>query len=869
MATVVLGTIGTSIGGPIGGFIGGTIGGYIDQRFLYPALFPPEPIKGPRMGELTMQTVDEGSPVTRCYGPAVKIPGQLIWVGDIIEIKREDEVGGKGGGGGGGGQKVISYEYFIDVACAACHGPIIEMTEIWGDAKRIWNENEQVSIASNQIGVVTWETYLPFGQVDQYFMRLTSPNGGPDLSQLQSGVNVITAGFTNAGNNGTRKCSSSKLNGDGSSQAELIDDNTAVTESAGASVTIDQALPKYDKGQVRQGFNIYLGDGTQTVDPKIEAAEGAGNVPAFRHIAYFVCKRLALAGFGQRIPNFRILVKADNAPKLVKDTIGEIIELSSLTSADYDVSEVDDTHELTGYALRGPVSPAVSLQTLMIAYDLVVSQSNGKLVFRDRFDQQVYDIDADLLSAHAPGENVPRLATISETPAIELPDEINVMYYDEEKDQDRGGARERRVITPTRNVQTIDLPLVLTGDQARAIAKRELWKAWTNKKALSFTLPQSQFTIEENDRLRLPISGVNYSVLVARVTQGNNGLLQVEATVEDAQVLEQVATTDPANPGDFGAYIPPVIELQIFDVSALTDANTTIAGYYVAVCARDINAVFVSALAYQSLDEGDNYQQIFPLNTEVVIGRTLTTIQPGAFGWFDSEQTLDVELFEGELNSREPIEVLNGMNRAIVGNEIIGFVDATLIAENTYRLSTLLRGLRGTEVNQDGVQSTNTGVRFVLLNSAGISFQPMSLNSVGTQRLFKALPYGEDDLDTVDPITVDLEGGTIKPWAPCQLAGSRDGSNNLTVTWVRRTRSIKRIFSTQQDALLERDERYDVYFPNAGFTPRLKQVEDATTVTYTAAEQTADGLTPGNPVDVQIWQLSDTIGRGRMAEATL
>ncbi len=794
----------------------------------------------------------------------------LLWVGDIIEVEREEEVGGKGGGGGSGGTKVVSYEYFVDVAVAVCHGEVEELTEIWGDSKRIWNEDAGTNITSDQISVETWRGGFLTGGTTKDYQRLKSPIGGPDLSTLVSGVNVTTSGFTNAGNNATRRCVDSKLNADGSSEANLRDiAGTAVTESAGASVTITQDPPKYDKGQVRDGFNIYLGDGTQTADPIIEADEGSGNVPGFRHIAYFVAKRLALANFGHRIPNFRILVEAQPSPKLVKDVIGEIIELSSLTSADYDVSDVDDSHELLGYAVRGPQTPKGVIPPLLIAYDLVVGESNGKLVFRDRFDQEIVDIDEDDLTAHEPGASVPRLVSVSETPGIELPDEINVSYINKDQDQDRGSARERRIVVPSRNVQRIELPIVLEAETAREIAKRELWKAWINKKTLSLTLPPSYFTIEENDRLRLTTQNVVYSILVTQVNQGNNGVIGLTAVVEDAQVLEQIASTDDLPAGDFGAYDPPVIELQIFDASALTDAHTTVAGYYVASCASDINAVFLSALVYQSLDDGANYQQVFQVNQEVVVGRTLTTLADGPHGWFDRVNTVDVELLHGTLESRAEIEVLNGMNRAIIGDEIIGFVDATLIAANQYRLSNLLRGLRGTEPDMGDPHNTETGVRFVLLNSPGIGFQPLSLSSVGTSREFKALPFGEEDLDTVDPSTFELIGGTILPWAPAHLLGSRDASNNLTVTWVRRTRSIKRLFSAEQDALLERRERYDVYFPNVGFTARLKQVEDVQTVTYTAAEQTADGLTPGNPVDVQIWQISDTIGRGRMAEATL
>ena len=42
----------------------------------------------------------------------------------------------------------------------------------------------------------------------------------------------------------------------------------------------------------------------QLPDPKIEAVEGAGMAPAYRGIAYVVIEDLALAPFGNRVPQF-------------------------------------------------------------------------------------------------------------------------------------------------------------------------------------------------------------------------------------------------------------------------------------------------------------------------------------------------------------------------------------------------------------------------------------------------------------------------------------------------------------------------------------------------------------------------------------
>ena len=51
-------------------------------------------------------------------------------------------------------------------------------------------------------------------------------------------------------------------------------------------------------------MRVYAGSSTQTPDPKMEAVEGAGQVPAYRGTAYVVFEDLELAAFGNRVPQF-------------------------------------------------------------------------------------------------------------------------------------------------------------------------------------------------------------------------------------------------------------------------------------------------------------------------------------------------------------------------------------------------------------------------------------------------------------------------------------------------------------------------------------------------------------------------------------
>jgi hypothetical protein len=64
---------------------------------------------------------------------------------------------------------------------------------------------------------------------------------------------------------------------------------------------------------------LYVGDEDQLPDPTIEAAEGAGNVPAHRGYAYVVFKDFELGDYGNRIPNlnFEIQVKGGADAPLV------------------------------------------------------------------------------------------------------------------------------------------------------------------------------------------------------------------------------------------------------------------------------------------------------------------------------------------------------------------------------------------------------------------------------------------------------------------------------------------------------------------------------------------------------------------------
>ena len=61
-------------------------------------------------------------------------------------------------------------------------------------------------------------------------------------------------------------------------------------------------------------MRVYTGSEAQGPDPKIEAIEGAGNVPAYRGTAYVVIEELDLTAYGNRIPVFNFEVFRPEQP---------------------------------------------------------------------------------------------------------------------------------------------------------------------------------------------------------------------------------------------------------------------------------------------------------------------------------------------------------------------------------------------------------------------------------------------------------------------------------------------------------------------------------------------------------------------------
>lgn len=822
MATIALAAGVSAAGGAgaIGGALGiGAIGGalavagagigaaYIDQRYVYPALFPSKDATAPRLGNQQLQTATEGAPVNYCLGPTNRMAGTVIWMSDLIETSHKEKVGGKGGGG----QSVKTYSYSAHVAIAVCEGPIMAFKKIWADGKLIYSDTVDISIIDDTISctVREIEAYIPVTggyktEVTMTVMTITSPDGGPDLSQFRSGKDVVVSGWANANNNGTFRCTKSILNDDGTSEAELLmamgEVFGAADEGAGASVTLEQDLNEVDDS-VADDITFHLGSSAQTADTLIDSLED--DVPGFRGIAYAVFNNLQLVDFGNRIPQFAFLIEAATAPKTVAASVGDLIERAGRSSGEYDAAGISGN--LRGMGISGPQSMRNALGPLMLAFDIVVNESAGVLTFKHRGDVDSDTVNADDLAAHEEGADVPRVASIVDGMGCDLPGEVDVQFMESTLDYLQGSQRERRIDISTNTIVRLNLPIVLTPGEARAIARRELWTPWANRQVIRISLPPSYLHYQENDKISVAIEGESYQILIKRIDRGANHLINIEGILEEVQTLTQ--GEDSESPIVFTPefYVPPELIFEFIDIAPFRSEEVLTPGFYHGACSFEPSVSWPGGTLYIS-DDDTNFAKLCTIPDETVIGETTTALEDANPGYWDLINTVTVVLKEGTLSSATESQVLNGANRALIGDEVIAFQTATLTDTRTYTLTNLIRGLRNTE---RFTANHNTRERFVLLTDGGLQFEPVGVAAIGRTKYFRAASRGAEvaNLNSFEKI---LQGNTIRPFAPCHVKGFRDATENLTIDWVRRSRAITRPFSEEAAPLLEEKEEYEI-----------------------------------------------------------
>jgi hypothetical protein len=458
------------------------------------------------------------------------------------------------------------------------------------------------------------------------------------------------------------------------------------------------------------------------------------------------------------------------------------------------------------------------------------------------------------------GDQVP--VTEMRRQEVELPLSCVVKYSSQALDYQQGTQQTRRVweAVDAGDPMSVELPLVLSDQQAKTLSSRLLYLSWIERNSYQFSLPPGALLYDPGDVLDIPVdSTTSARVLLTKVEIGAEGVVSCEAMGTDAQAYLPPAEL-PVVPIIPAQTIRPLQDtnLSYLDAPLLSDGDDSF-GFYFA--GDGSTAEWPGAEVYVGRTTAD-YEYAATLYAAAYTGVSGTTLPAHTSALVDRTNTLRVTFaYAVTLESVTELEMLGGANRAMLGSELLSFATATQVSANVWDLSILLRGQQGTE----WASSHAPGARFVLLDNVQSVEAPAS--GLGQTWYAKAVTVGQF-LDDVTAESMAVGGIRLKPLSPVHIEGVRDGSNDLAITWVRRARVDADWRDYVETPLDEPVESYSVDIMS-GSTVLRTIAASTPAAAYTAAQQTTDGITPGDPVTVMIYQISTRVGRGYPGEATL
>lgn len=726
----------------------------------------------------------------------------------------------------------------------------------------------------------SWGTMLPtVGMSIQFVVDPVNNQSEYGIITVFDGVNTITvdrdvgiwSGLVTTIYFTTRKLVLRPLDG----QSATMPEHTAKSQYDVPRIRLVNPVLRAD---IIDGIHIYRGLDTDEPDPTIEAVEGAGNVPAFRGRLWAMLTNFNKSEYGNRTPQFEAIVRRKSYEK-VGSVFSELFAQAGFYA--YEIDEELRDLPVWGYSVLGPQQLMSVLQPIYIAYDVLTQERGDVVAFFMRKNAEVWSVSQDDLGAISDGNgsDADQPLVVRDLGTDKLKTSLNLKFrdvnFDFQTSAEGYGLRHPGAEKDEENVGQIDLqPMVWDGYSAKARARELLWTAYRNATGIETTLPPSQIHLLENDAIDTvdPRSGKTYRARLTNVELGSNFGLSVAGVVDDITMPASGVAVH-GNPPALVTQAPPaLLDAHVLDIAAYSNDYLTAPGLFLCAASKT-GGYWRGASVFESTDNGTSYRMIGQLGQEHTVGETTTALATGPVGtWQNASLTVQLS-GEGILPFSVTREmVLAGYGWWLIGDEIIGASTVTLNLDGTYTLSDLLRGMRNTEADVGAHAIGERAVNLTFFAGTGLfRALPGGAQDVGSVRLYKFVSAGEA-LQDVDAVTVTVAGWNARPFSPMKVLGTRDGSNNLQLTWLARSRAIAALLPPGPIPSYEPADDYEIEVMVASAVVRLITVaclgRGTRQAVYSAALQTADGITPGNPVTVRVYQVG-AFGRSKATEVTV
>jgi len=513
------------------------------------------------------------------------------------------------------------------------------------------------------------------------------------------------------------------------------------------------------------GFRLHLGHDDQPLDPLIAAAEGPGQCPAYRGLAYAVFEDMALEEFGNRIPSltFEVIGSAEDV------ALGPLI--ADLTATG--VPEGDGS--VTGWSLPSE-SRRDAVQAIAAGFPVSLVEQDGKLrtIWRENALEPVSFIpESALLPRDASDMRAfERQRTAPPSGALAL------RYYDPERDYQPGLRRSGS--SGSGRAQQIDVPAVMTAARAQQRVEQLV-----------------QLGRDGLEQLHARVALFDPALQPGRIVtvEGVAGRWRVQHWQWRAEGIDLALVSQRTRPSPLAAGSDPgrsvntpdaaigATVLALFDLPSPMDRPMN--HPHIAIAVAGASAGWRGATVYTREADGSTGEPLDFLRVGATMGEVLVPPTHGTALLRDDRASITVRLVRDGplvLANADDDALASGANMAMVGAELLQFARVEPLGNRTFRLTGLLRGRGGTE---DCTGGHSAGEGFVLLNEALGLVDP---DRIGPGPDFRAAAQGRGDGAPVHAALAH-PGRAVRPLSPVHGRIERGEAGDLTIRWTRRSRS--------------------------------------------------------------------------------
>lgn len=473
----------------------------------------------------------------------------------------------------------------------------------------------------------------------------------------------------------------------------------------------------------------------------------------------------------------------------------------------FGIDESDlDTDELASEVINGIVyrnqQPIRgNLAPLQQGFFFDYFESDGMIKARLRRQRDVTAIIPNYeLSAREGGSDSTSRITITRTPELELPREVTVNYTSIELDYEQGSERATKDTTDATARITVTLPIVMSAEQAKQIAEALLHTAWIERTNYNIAVPPKYMFIEVGDSIDVESEGITYNMRVTRQAVGANGMVLLDGSAEDIARFDIVALSQRAVGLNFdellgnSSYIVRAVEIPLKGISSLKNNTPVVALAGIASGAAPLPDIRIR----RTDDRGEHHVGRIQNTT---IGGALepdsNVLGPinGPLSAVDWTTPIMVRISNtAELQNATLAELQAGANYALIGAEIVQFMEAVELDSDTWQLNGFLRGQNNTFPQ---TKRHLPGEPFLLLQN--LLFDSNFVGSEGDSVFyaFESGPYRQRE-------GAILDGASVRPYAVGNLSAVPVGDIATQFTWTRNTRF-------DSDEVGEESEFFEIY----------------------------------------------------------